>query len=402
MKKLEKKKEAAVKPQTENLNQTMKIINALKEKYEFRYNMGNQKNEYKPLNASKFVDLTDKDVADIKVKLNVEGIICGKETVRDILDSRIWPQYDPYRELLNALPEWNGEDHIAALAATVHTEDDDYFGWCFKKWLVGFVGSLAEDDVVNQQALIFCGKQGIGKSSWFKNMLPKELRKYYSTGYMDPRDRETLVQLSELALYNMDEVENLKAKNVEAIKEIITKPSMYTRRAYRRDSQNYVRRCSFCGTANGTNILHDMTGNRRFLCQNVTGIDYMLNGINLQQVYAQAYHLFRNGFKYYFDKEDEKRIDEHNALFRSVSMEEELINSYFEPCNDGEESAIRLQAHEILSELQGVVPHHKLYANTLGKALNAMGFVNKKSCGISKWLVRRKSKLVEKDTSNDE
>jgi hypothetical protein len=79
----------------------------------------------------------------------------------------------------------------------------------------------------------------------------------------------------------MDEVENLKPKNVEAIKELITKSSMYLRRAYTTLSQNYPRRCSFCGTANGTEILHDITGNRRFLCHNVLSIDYKLKDFNL-------------------------------------------------------------------------------------------------------------------------
>ena len=256
---------------------------------------------------------------------------------------------------------------------------------------MAFVGSLADEDTVNQTALIFCGKQGIGKSSWFSHLLPVELKKYSSSGFLNPKDKETLIQLSELCLYNMDEVENLKPRNVEAIKELITKPSIYTRRAYTTLSQNYPRRCSFCGTANGTDILHDITGNRRFLCQNVVSIDYMLKDINLYQLYAQAYQLYRTGYQYWFNDDEQKVVEQHNARFRAKSLEEELVMTYYEPCQDGEEGSKRLQAHEILSSLQRKANCGKLSPENIGKVLSSKGFISKKIMGIKKWIVKEKN-----------
>lgn len=373
------------------VNTTRKIIDALKEDYVFRFNKGNQKMEFHLAGETKFKDLTDTDFNSIKVDLNLRDITCSKETLRGIIFSNQWQQYDPYLEFLNNLPIWDGEDHIAALAETVKTDNDKYWGWCLKKWLVAFVGSLAEEEVVNQTAIIFCGKQGVGKSSWFRNVLPPELRNYSSSGYLDPKDNETKVQLSELCLFNMDEVENLKPKNVEAIKELMTKPSMYLRRAYTTLSQNYIRRCSFCGTANGTNILHDITGNRRFLCQKVLDIEYNLKKINLYQVYAQAFHLFKNGFQYWLDSKEQAAVEKQNARFRAMSIEEELLTTYFEPCNDGDKGSKRMQAHEIQSFLQPKAPYSKFSAIVIGKVLSSNGFISKKSVGISKWIVKERT-----------
>ena len=372
------------------VNTTRNIIEWLKNNYEFRLNKGNQKMEFRLKDETEYKDLTETDFNSIRVKLSLEDRPCSKENLKAIMFSDQWVQYDPYKEFLGSLPEWDGDDHIAALAATVKTDDENYWTWCLKKWLVAFVGSLVDEETVNQTAIIFCGKQGIGKSTWFRNILPQELRKYSSSGFMDPKEKETLVQLSELCLYNMDEVENLKPKNVEAIKELITKPSMYLRRAYTTLSQNYPRRCSFCGTANGTNILHDITGNRRFLCQNVLSIDYKLQGINLHQLYAQAYQLFRTGFRFWLDEEEQKTVEMQNARFRAVSLEEELMTTYFEPCLDVEEGSKRMQAHEIQMFLQRKVPYIKLSPVNIGKYLASKGFVNKKSRGISKWIVREK------------
>ena len=387
-----KAKKTTSKPSSQNsMNPTRKIIDALKKKYEFRLNKANQKTEFRLVGKGNYKDLNDNIFNSLKVELNLKDIICSRETLRSIIFSNQWPEYDPYLEFLKSLPKWDGHDYIADLATTVATDDDKYWYWCLKKWIVGLVGCLADEDTVNQIAIILCGRQGVGKSTWFRNILPLELRKYYDTGYMDPKDKETLIKLSELCLYNMDEVENLKPKNVEAIKELITKSSMYLRRAYTTLSQNYPRRCSFCGTANGTEILHDITGNRRFLCHNVLSIDYKLKDFNLVQLYAQAYHLYRNEkFQYWLDNKEQAAVESQNSKFRAMSLEEQLITAYYDKCQDGDVGAKRMQAQQIQVALQSKASCGKLNHITIGKVLSAKGFNRIKSNGISMWVVKEK------------
>ncbi len=367
------------------------IIDVLKASYSFRLNSANHKTEFHLSGEDEFRELTDIDLNSIRVDLALKGLSCSRDNLRTIIFSDVWDVYDPFKEFLDALPLWDGTDHIAKLAATVKTDSDSFWAWCLKKWLVAFVGSLAVENVVNQTAIILCGGQGLGKSTWLSNILPPVLRKYSSAGFLDPKDKETLVQLSELCIFNLDEVENLKPKNVEAVKEIITKSSMYLRRAYTTLSSNYTRRCSFCGTANGTNILHDITGNRRFLCQNVLSIDYQLHDINLEQVYAQAIQLFRTGFQYWFSKDEQSVVETNNARFRAMSLEEELISSYYVATKDESRYTRRLSAHEILVELQSKGFYGRLNNVVIGKVLSAQGFRQIKSNGISKWLVRDRS-----------
>lgn len=368
-------------------NNIQLILNALKEKYVFRYNLGNKKMEFHIVDETTFRDLTDIVLNSIRVELGLKDIPCSKENLRSIIFSDQWQQYDPYKEFLEGLPLWDGQDHIHALAETVKTDDNVFWEWCLRKWLVALVGSLADEQTVNQTVIIFCGKQGTGKTTWFKMIMPEELRKYYDSGFLEPRDKESLVKLSELIAFNMDEVENLRPRHIEAIKELITKPSMYLRRAYTTLSENYPRRCSFCGTANGINILYDSTGNRRFLCQNVLDVDIKLEGVDLYQVYAQAYQLYRTGFQFWLDGKEQAEVEKHNASFRAMSLEEELVSAYFEPCQDGENGAKRLQAHEIQSFLQTKGYFGRLNLVTIGKVLSPKGFSQKKSNGINKWIL---------------
>ena len=382
-----------------------KVMEFLASHYEFRNNIANNVTEFKKVGEAEFRDMTEIDLNSIWLNMSRDqekGVDVGVDTLQKIIKSDAFPSYDPYRSFLESLPEWNGRDHIMDLASTVKTDDDEFWQWSLKKWFVALVGSLADDKTVNQTALIMCGGQGAGKSSWFRHLLPKELRRYYASGFMDFKDKETLVQLSELVLFNMDELVSLDGKNVQPVKELITKPDMRLRRAYTKLTQNYIRRCSFCGTSNTTDILYDVTGNRRFLCNKVINItDYELKGFNLPQLYAQAYQLFRTGFKFWLDVADQNKVEEHNARFRSVPLEEEIISTYLEPCKDGEDGAKRMQTHEILDFLQDKLSrNNKLSLEKLGKTLSAMGFLTKKS-GLNYRLVRVKSILADTEQESN-
>lgn len=371
-------------------NNIKQVLNYLQANFVFTKNLGNQRVEYRKINDPKFIELNDEAFNSIRLEISLQNIPCSRDTLSSIIFSGQWPSYDPYKTWLASLPLWDGEDHIKQLADTVHTDDDDYFFWCLKKWLVAFVGSLAEDDVVNQTAIILCGNQGIGKSSWFAKIMPKELLEYYGMGFLQPKDKETKIMLSELCLYNMDEVENMKPANIEATKELMTESHIYLRRAYTKLSKRYVRRCSFCGTANGVQILHDITGNRRFLCQNVDDIDEDISHVNLEQVYAQAYHLFRAKFQFWFDKQGQILVEKHNSRFRAISIEDELITTYFEPCAINEKGAELLQAHQIMARLLSKTTGIRLSVEQVGRILSSKGFTRKKQHGIAKWIVRER------------
>ena len=120
-------------------------------------------------------------------------------------------------------------------------------------------------------------------------------------------------------------------------------------------------------------------------------MDYKLQDFNLNQMYAQAYQLYRTGFQYWLDEKEQNEIEMQNARFRAMSVEEELVTTYFEPCQDMDSDSKRMQAHEIQSYLQRKVPHVKLSPISIGKVLSSKGFVQKKTNGISKWVVRERT-----------
>ena len=140
--------------------------------------------------------------------------------------------------------------------------------------MVAVVAGALEDEKVNHTTLILMGDQGLGKTTWFMRMLPKELQKYSYSGPIDPRDKDTTVNISECLIINLDELESLSRASASAIKEIITKSDIRIRRPYGRFAEKLIRRASFVGSINEDQILNDTTGSRRFLIHEVIDLDY--------------------------------------------------------------------------------------------------------------------------------
>ena len=113
------------------INKTRITIDMLKENYVFRFNIGNKKVEfYKVGEDASFREMTDIDFNSIKVEIALKDNPCSKENLKSIIYSNQWEIFDPYLDFLKELPLWDGQDHIANLAATVRTDDDEFWIWC--------------------------------------------------------------------------------------------------------------------------------------------------------------------------------------------------------------------------------------------------------------------------------
>jgi len=83
-----------------------------------------------------------------------------------------------------------------------------------------------------------------------------------------------MVYLSECLLINLDELASLNRGKESALKEVITKNEIRVRKVYRRNPESLIRRASFTGSVNDSQILTDTTGSRRFLIHEVESINY--------------------------------------------------------------------------------------------------------------------------------
>lgn len=383
---------------TVKLSAQVILENFLNKHYCFRKNVVTSRIEFKTIKASEYSLLDDFKLNSIYRKLKLNRINTNIGELRSIINSDFIKEYDPFVAYFESLPIWDGKtDHIAQLAALVETTNNDLFQKTFKKWMVALVGSACKPEIINHTVLVFSGKQGVGKTTFMMNLIPIQLNRYVFSGSINPTSKDSLVQLSECLLINMDELETMNKSQIGDLKELITKGSIRIRRAYGFHVENMTRRASFSGSVNDKEFLNDSTGNRRFLCHDIKSIDYKTS-VELDLVYAQAYSLFNSGFKYWFDGAEIDEITAHNEEFQSLTFEEELLLKFYERILD-KEAKLFLSTTDIASNL---AEHQKVnitnsFTQNLGKALAKHKFVRVKKNG--RWVYALKNKPFQISTS---
>lgn len=319
---------------TNKLNSTQKrmlqIEQHISECYETRYNellhiMEYRRRVSETEQPDPFRILDDRMENSIWMEMNELGYACNVKMIQNLIYSDFSSSYHPIREYFKELPEWDGIDYIRILADSVRTNHQSFWTECLERYLVGMCAAATQDDVVNHTVLLLCSEvQNIGKTTFINNLLPPELRTYLSTGLINPNSKDDLAKIAQSMLINLDEFEGMSGRDLNTFKDLVTRKVISIRLPYARRSQNFPHTASFAGTCNYQEILHDTTGNRRFLCFHADSIEFIK--INYTQLYAQIKHLLNTpGYQYWFTQEDNNRIEKNNEDFIFHSPEEELV-----------------------------------------------------------------------------
>jgi hypothetical protein len=348
----------------------------LSTRYVFRHNMVSGKLEFQYFGKKKWNVMND-FIENSMLRECLKGRIrTNLSSLRNLLYSDFCVLFNPFEDYFFNLPSYDeNTDYITELANTITTTKQDLWQQCFKKWLVAMVGCVLDEKVINHTVIVFSGKQGLGKTTWVEKLVPKPLKEYLFSGTINPNNKDTLVQLAECMLINLDELENLNRSEIGSLKEIITKTQIRMRKAYGHNNETMPRRASFAGSVNTAQFLNDSTGSRRFLCFELEGIKYQ-HDVDINMAFSQALFLFKSGFRFWFDQEEIKNITANNEQYQLHSPEEELLLTWFEPCPK-EEATLFLNASQIAAKL---ADRTKLNLNDgtinkLGKALKKHNFI---------------------------
>ena len=307
-----------------------------------------------------------------------------------IIESDFYPAYHPLKEYLESLPAWDGvTDHIDRLASTVHVTGctQEMHNRFFKKWMVAMVAAWMDETVTNHEILTYIGPQGRYKTTFMTRLLPPTLGEYFATktfkGRMDKDDR---LALTELALIDLEELDVMNASEVNQLKALVTDPSVNLRPVYARYSVRRAHIASFCGTGNNPRFLTDLTGHRRWLPFMIEAIDSPYeHPFHYEGIYAQAYALYREGFRYWFTDEENAELEQYNRQFEEPCIEEELIRTYLRQPY-GEETGEFLTATRII-ELVGTSVRVSLSPKRIAMAMQRLGYEQRRVMNTRGWNV---------------
>ncbi len=307
-----------------------------------------------------------------------------------IIESDFYPEYHPMRDFLESLPAWDGvTDHIDQLASRVHVTGctQELHNRFFKKWMVAMVAAWIVDGVTNHEILTYIGPQGIYKSTFMRLLLPPELRGYYSArNFANRMTKDDRLELTEMGLIALEELDHMKLHELNQLKAITTDPTVNERAAYARYRERREHIASFCGTGNNAHFLTDLTSNRRWLPFMVDSIDSPYDTpIDYVGLYAQAYTLWQQGFRYWFDEEENAELELHNRNFEEPNLELELIQTYFRP--PGENEVGEFYTASRIIETICVSVKTPLYPRNIAIWMNKLGYRQRRRDNMRGWNV---------------
>ena len=374
------------------------IHSIISEHWNVRHNALSNNLEAKPvgLGNEAFESLTERMHNSMVNRVQEVFPLCFRSKIDSYLFSDEVPLFNPLRGYLAELPAWDGTDRIGDLAARV--SDDALWTRVFRTWLRGAVkgwlqeeGGGAAPRVFDCQTapLLVSERQGLGKSTFCRMLLPECLRMYYSDKFDLSSDSHAEKLLGQFALINMDEFDRYSERQMGVLKNLMQLTDVKMRRPRSRGLSEVRRVAAFIGTSNYSELLADPTGSRRFFCQVVerpignAPIDYA-------QLYAQAVAEIEAGDPTFFSKEEEAEIEAHNAAFyRHSPLAEAFAKSF---AAEGEQLEW-LSPNEIFEILKRESPKalQGISITKLGKELRALGVKKRRVSHGARYAVVKKS-----------
>ena len=339
-----------------------------------------------------YCPITDRDESTLWCRMQKQGAEVRLQDIRNVLQSEFVPPFNPFEAYFQSLPPWDGEDYIGQLARTVHVKgDQEQFVEYFRKWLVGILPTIFDDRVVNHEIMVFIGRQGNFKSTFFSLLLPPCLQQYFHIKMNNYHlTKDDMLTLCEFALVCLEEIDELRPADLNQLKAMVTAKSISERAAYARNKEHRPHIASFCGTGNNPRFLTDPTANRRWLVFEVEDIDDPhRHPFHYTGIYSQAMALWKSGFRYWFDQSEIRVLNEQNREYEAPNLEEELVLTYFrQPFNGCRASFMKVA--EVLERINGGI-RQPLSAIKLGLVMNRLGFPAVKRNGRRGYLVIERS-----------
>jgi len=315
--------------------------------YDLRFNEitgiveGRKKDEtdYKILNES-----------NLFIQLLSNGYRISLTNLCALLNSEFVRPYNPFKEYFDSLPSWDPEDRdfIEDLANHVEALDQSQFNLHFKKMLVRTIACAIDDHTFNKHAFILVSRaQNTGKSTFCRYLCPDTLNDYFTETI--PGDKDGLISLCENFIINLDELSTLSRFELNHLKSLFSKDRIRVRHPFARKSQTDPRRASFVGSTNEDTFLTDTTGSVRWLCFEIQRIAWEYKEIPIDNVWSQAFALYKSGFDYRLSASEIQENTIRNQQFQHIPTEYDYILKYLEPGKelDGDQfqTASDIRAH---------------------------------------------------------
>ena len=396
---LESSKEEVKKAKSSSLMQEVTAF--LTSRYRFRFNVLTEETEVAnniPDTHLRYTKVDERWMNTLSMETIETGIDCWDRDIQRFVRSRRISEYHPFTAYFEQLPEWDGKDRVSALARRV--SDNPVWVNGFHRWMLGLsaqwmqfrpdtnnanrannANSANNTSSINRAnsvaPLLVSSRQGLGKSTFCRLLMPDALKAYYTESYDLSSPASAEAKLAAYGLINLDEFDKLSASKMPLLKNLMQASALNIRKAYKRSASALPRIASFIGTSNREDLLVDRTGSRRFLCVSLEHAIDCVTPVEHEQLYAQLKAELLSGERSWFNKEEEQAIQQHNALFYKHIPEEEVFRLCFRFATqeDHPQEVLTLSATQLFERMKSAHPSvmRGMTAYSLSRILPQLG-----------------------------
>ena len=383
-------KEAVKKAKSCSLMQEVTAF--LTSRYRFRFNVLTEETEVAdaanitnivnniPDTHLRYAKVDERWMNSLSMEAIETGIDCWDRDIQRFVRSRRISEYHPFTAYFEQLPEWDGKDRVSALARQV--SDNPVWVNGFHRWMLGLSAQWMQfrPDInrANSVApLLVSSRQGLGKSTFCRLLMPDVLKAYYTESYDLGSPASAEAKLAVCGLINLDEFDKLSASKMPLLKNLMQTSALNIRKVYKRSASALPRIASFIGTSNREDLLVDRTGSRRFLCVSLEHAIDCVTPVEHEQLYAQLKAELLSGERSWFNKEEEQAIQQHNALFYKHIPEEEVFRLCFRFATEADhpQEVLILSATQLFERMKSAHPSvmRGMTAYSLSRILPQLG-----------------------------
>ncbi len=390
---LESSKEEVKKAKSSSLMQEVTAF--LTSRYRFRFNVLTEETEVAnianniPDTHLRYTKVDERWMNTLSMEAIETGIDCWDRDIQRFVCSRRISEYHPFTAYFEQLSEWDGTDRVSALARRV--SDNPVWVNGFHRWMLGLSAQWMQfhPDTNNANRansinransvapLLVSSRQGLGKSTFCRLLMPDVLKAYYTESYDLGSPASAEAKLAACGLINLDEFDKLSASKMPLLKNLMQASALNIRKAYKRSASALPRIASFIGTSNREDLLVDRTGSRRFLCVSLEHAIDCVTPVEHEQLYAQLKAELLSGERSWFNKEEEQAIQQHNALFYKHIPEEEVFRLCFRFATkeDHPQEVLTLSATQLFERMKSAHPSvmRGMTAYSLSRILPQLG-----------------------------
>lgn len=216
------------------------------------------------------------------------GVALTEETLNRFVHSTLIEQWNPAREWLDSLPEWDGNDYVYELSQRIVTSNPDW-DERFNKWMLQTVARWMDIEVPQRDIIVpvLVGQWGFGKTSFCYLILPPALRRYYTDKIKLNSSADVYDLITTNLLINIDEFYQENNLQEPLVQYLFSRSTPVFRRPYGTTEEPRHQYAGFIATTGNLHPMTDAAGAAHLACIEVGNKIDLATPIPYEQLYAQ-------------------------------------------------------------------------------------------------------------------